>query len=158
MRAFSLTVRFFASVCASVFVFVFVFVSVCVCLCRVCLCRVIFTCACTCATSRFKVGSVDQTEAAEEKSGGHHRRYAYPDMAKTQGSFKLDVDAGGFTDSEIIVMLGQNGADPRPPLSLPHPHPSPFPVSPAHPLSIGAAACSACVWTCVMRCTMMFDV
>ena len=26
-----------------------------------------------------------------------------------QGSFRLDVDAGEFTDSEIIVMLGENG-------------------------------------------------
>ena len=26
-----------------------------------------------------------------------------------QGSFKLEVEAGEFTDSEIIVMLGENG-------------------------------------------------
>ncbi len=30
-------------------------------------------------------------------------------MVKTQGSFKLSVEAGGFTDSEILVMLGENG-------------------------------------------------
>ena len=29
--------------------------------------------------------------------------------ALLQGSFRLDVDAGEFTDSEIIVMLGENG-------------------------------------------------
>ena len=27
-------------------------------------------------------------------------------MTKTQGSFRLDVEAGEFTDSEILVMLG----------------------------------------------------
>ena len=30
-------------------------------------------------------------------------------MTKTQGSFKLTVESGDFTDSEIIVMLGENG-------------------------------------------------
>jgi len=30
-------------------------------------------------------------------------------MTKTLGSFKLTVEAGSFTDSEIIVMLGENG-------------------------------------------------
>ena len=33
----------------------------------------------------------------------------YPVMTKTLGSFKLTVEEGGFSDSEIIVMLGQNG-------------------------------------------------
>ena len=30
-------------------------------------------------------------------------------MSKTLGSFKLEIQAGSFTDSEIIVMLGENG-------------------------------------------------
>jgi len=34
---------------------------------------------------------------------------AYPDLTKMMGTFKLDVKAGHFTDSELIVMLGQNG-------------------------------------------------
>lgn len=39
-----------------------------------------------------------------------HRRYAYPDMTKTfSDQFSLSIDAGAFTDSEIIVMLGENG-------------------------------------------------
>jgi len=38
-----------------------------------------------------------------------HCNYSYPDMQKTLGSFKLQVKAGNFTDSEIIVLLGQNG-------------------------------------------------
>lgn len=36
-------------------------------------------------------------------------RYQYPNMTKQQGSFHMTVDAGEFTDSEIIVMLGENG-------------------------------------------------
>lgn len=30
-------------------------------------------------------------------------------MSKTQGNFKLTVKEGEFTDSQIIVMLGENG-------------------------------------------------
>jgi ATP-binding cassette, sub-family E, member 1 len=37
------------------------------------------------------------------------RRFEYPSMTKTLGGFKLDVQGGQFTDSEIIVMLGENG-------------------------------------------------
>lgn len=37
------------------------------------------------------------------------RRYMYPDMNKDLGQFHLDVEGGQFTDSEIIVMLGENG-------------------------------------------------
>ena len=37
------------------------------------------------------------------------RRYSYPKMSKKLGSFELDVESGQFTDSEIIVMLGENG-------------------------------------------------
>lgn len=37
------------------------------------------------------------------------RSFTYPKMTKTQGDFKLNVEAGDFTDSEIIVMMGENG-------------------------------------------------
>jgi ATP-binding cassette subfamily E protein 1 len=30
-------------------------------------------------------------------------------MSKTLGSFKLNVEAGTFTNCEIIVLLGENG-------------------------------------------------
>ena len=30
-------------------------------------------------------------------------------MTKRLGAFHLDIDPGQFTDSEIIVMLGENG-------------------------------------------------
>ena len=37
------------------------------------------------------------------------RHYNYPQMQKRLGTFELTVEAGEFTDSEIIVMLGENG-------------------------------------------------
>lgn len=37
------------------------------------------------------------------------RRYSYPNMTKKLGDFEMRVESGGFTDSEIIVMLGENG-------------------------------------------------
>ncbi|CAF0749359.1 unnamed protein product [Didymodactylos carnosus] len=33
----------------------------------------------------------------------------YPSMTKKLGSFNLSVDAGSFTESEIVVLLGENG-------------------------------------------------
>lgn len=35
--------------------------------------------------------------------------YNYPDMKKQLGDFELNVKSGSFTDSEIIVLLGENG-------------------------------------------------
>ncbi|GAM26905.1 hypothetical protein SAMD00019534_100800, partial [Acytostelium subglobosum LB1] len=50
------------------------------------------------------------SETAEEgEEVKKHCLYKYPAMSKTLDGFKLDVKAGEFTDSEIIVMLGQNG-------------------------------------------------
>ena len=46
---------------------------------------------------------------AEDSSNAKYLRYKYPAMRKTLGNFKLHVDEGEFTDSEIIVMLGENG-------------------------------------------------
>lgn len=46
-------------------------------------------------------------ESAEEIET--YARYKYPTMSKTQGGFKLRVTEGEFTDSQIIVMLGENG-------------------------------------------------
>ena len=48
-------------------------------------------------------------EAVEDIDTEKNRRYIYPAMVKTQGDFKLNMAAGSFTDSEIIVMLGENG-------------------------------------------------
>jgi len=52
----------------------------------------------------FKVAENVEDEAIKRYSS-----YKYPEMTKTQGDFKLHVKPGEFTDSEIIVMLGQNG-------------------------------------------------
>lgn len=56
--------------------------------------------------------TVDEREGESDK----HRRYSYPDMQKSfpakrghDRGFKLNVQSGDFTDSEIIVLLGQNG-------------------------------------------------
>lgn len=50
----------------------------------------------------------EQTTASEEDAK-KFARFSYPRMTKTQGNFKLTVEAGEFTDSEILVMLGENG-------------------------------------------------
>ncbi|KAJ3328169.1 Fe-S cluster-binding ribosome biosynthesis protein, partial [Kappamyces sp. JEL0680] len=48
-------------------------------------------------------------ETAEDSIHDKFRKFEYPDMKKTQGEFFLEVHGGTFTDSEILVMLGQNG-------------------------------------------------
>ena len=48
-------------------------------------------------------------ETATEEKDDHFRKYEYPSMTKNLGDFNLKIDNGAFTDSEIIVMLGQNG-------------------------------------------------
>ncbi|CAK7901591.1 translation initiation factor Rli1p [[Candida] anglica] len=35
--------------------------------------------------------------------------YTYPTMEKTQGDFHLKIEEGDFTNSEILVMMGENG-------------------------------------------------
>lgn len=37
------------------------------------------------------------------------RGFTYPSMKRTQGDFKLTVEPGEFSDSEILVMMGENG-------------------------------------------------
>ncbi|KAI9193680.1 P-loop containing nucleoside triphosphate hydrolase protein, partial [Polychytrium aggregatum] len=48
-------------------------------------------------------------ETADEAVVEKMRRFRYPAMEKRLGDFSLSIEAGGFTDSEIIVMMGQNG-------------------------------------------------
>ncbi|KAK0566622.1 Fe-S cluster-binding ribosome biosynthesis protein [Tilletia horrida] len=48
-------------------------------------------------------------ETAEEFVSDHTRKYSYPKMRKTLGSFSLEIEPGQFTDSEILVFLGENG-------------------------------------------------
>jgi len=53
----------------------------------------------------FKVAE----QADNEEEIKKHCNYAYPDMQKQLGNFSLKVKSGNFTDSEIVVLLGQNG-------------------------------------------------
>ncbi|XP_071443992.1 protein Pixie [Hetaerina americana] len=53
------------------------------------------------------VFKVAESATEEEVKRMHH--YEYPKMTKTMGSFKLGVHPGQFTDSEILVLLGENG-------------------------------------------------
>jgi ATP-binding cassette subfamily E protein 1 len=49
------------------------------------------------------------SDAADDTKRKNERSYEYPGMIKRQGNFTLTVEAGGFNDSEILVMLGENG-------------------------------------------------
>ncbi|KAG8666063.1 Fe-S cluster-binding ribosome biosynthesis protein [Fusarium poae] len=48
-------------------------------------------------------------ETTDEFQIDKSRAFNYPKMEKTLGNFKLSIEAGDFTDSEIIVMMGENG-------------------------------------------------
>ena len=48
-------------------------------------------------------------EAGDELKIDKMRGYTYPKMEKTLGGFHLAIEEGQFTDSEIIVMMGENG-------------------------------------------------
>jgi ATP-binding cassette subfamily E protein 1 len=64
---------------------------------------------------RFRTESLTfrMMEKAEDRPENDvMRRYEYPAMQKEftgRSSFKLSIEPGEFTDSEIIVMLGENG-------------------------------------------------
>ncbi|XP_024318095.1 ABC transporter E family member 2 isoform X2 [Brachypodium distachyon] len=50
------------------------------------------------------------TESTKEIiEGQNYQCYKYPTMKKTRRGFKLSVTQGSFNDSQIIVMLGENG-------------------------------------------------
>ncbi|XP_039288724.1 ATP-binding cassette sub-family E member 1 [Nilaparvata lugens] len=48
-------------------------------------------------------------ESATEEEVKRMNHYEYPAMTKTMGDFHLEVRQGQFTDSEILVLLGENG-------------------------------------------------
>jgi ATP-binding cassette, sub-family E, member 1 len=48
-------------------------------------------------------------EAGEEFLADRARRFSYPKMTAQLGDFHLSIEGGEFTDSEIIVMMGENG-------------------------------------------------
>ena len=48
-------------------------------------------------------------EEIREKERLKKLNYHYPDMIKTLGAFKINIEGGLFNASETVVMLGQNG-------------------------------------------------
>jgi len=56
----------------------------------------------------FKVS--ENTEEVSEEESKSRSRYKFPDMSISFDSFKLNVKGGTYTDSEIIVLLGENGS------------------------------------------------
>ena len=55
----------------------------------------------------FKVS--EQADQRDVGGEGGPATYTYPLMSKKMGEFELKVEAGNFSTSEIVVMLGQNG-------------------------------------------------
>lgn len=53
--------------------------------------------------------SFKMAETADEFVIEHTKAFQYPAMEKTLGSFHLSVEAGSFADSEILVLVGENG-------------------------------------------------
>ncbi|KAI1077095.1 P-loop containing nucleoside triphosphate hydrolase protein [Whalleya microplaca] len=49
------------------------------------------------------------SEGADDFQADKARAFSYPKIQKTLGNFKLRIDSGEFTDSEILVMMGENG-------------------------------------------------
>lgn len=60
---------------------------------------------------RFRTESLQfrLSDAADGLILDKSNAYQYPSMQKTQGDFHLTIEAGDFTDSEILVMMGENG-------------------------------------------------
>uniref|UniRef100_A0A0K8TQE2 Putative rnase l inhibitor abc superfamily protein n=1 Tax=Tabanus bromius TaxID=304241 RepID=A0A0K8TQE2_TABBR len=60
---------------------------------------------------RFRTESLTfkVSESATEEEIKRMNHYIYPKMSKTLGKFKLHVEEGHFSDSEILVLLGENG-------------------------------------------------
>lgn len=54
----------------------------------------------------FKVTESDEEKKNQEKGLIKPVHYRYPKMTKTQGDFSMSVEAGSFSNSEIVVMLG----------------------------------------------------
>jgi ATP-binding cassette subfamily E protein 1 len=51
---------------------------------------------------------VHESEEEKKLQGALEKKahYTYPAMSKTMGEFQINVEAGNFSNSEIVVMLG----------------------------------------------------
>ncbi|KAJ8709217.1 hypothetical protein PYW07_009043 [Mythimna separata] len=60
---------------------------------------------------RFRTESLvfKVAESATEEEIKRMNHYEYPEMSKSMGEFSLKVHPGEFSDSEILVLLGENG-------------------------------------------------
>ncbi|KAG0681905.1 Fe-S cluster-binding ribosome biosynthesis protein [Pichia californica] len=60
---------------------------------------------------RFRAESLQfrLTDASDNMLIEQSANFTYDKMTLTQGDFKLNVEAGSFSDSEIIIMMGENG-------------------------------------------------
>ncbi|XP_075984537.1 ATP-binding cassette sub-family E member 1 pix [Anticarsia gemmatalis] len=60
---------------------------------------------------RFRTESLvfKVAESATEEEIKRMNHYEYPEMSKKMGDFGLNVQPGEFSDSEILVLLGENG-------------------------------------------------
>lgn len=60
---------------------------------------------------RFRTDSLTfkVSESATEEEIKRMNHYVYPTMKKSLGKFELTVKEGQFSDSEILVLLGENG-------------------------------------------------
>lgn len=58
-------------------------------------------------TEALQFRIADATEDLQNDSAS--RAFSYPSLKKTQGDFVLNVEEGEFSDSEILVMMGENG-------------------------------------------------
>lgn len=60
---------------------------------------------------RFRTESLQfkLSDAADGLILDRTNAFTYPAMQKTQGDFHLTIEQGEFTDSEILVMMGENG-------------------------------------------------
>jgi ATP-binding cassette subfamily E protein 1 len=53
---------------------------------------------------QFRVGEAGEEFLLEQTSA-----YSYPKMKKTLGTFSLQIEQGKFTNSEVVVLMGENG-------------------------------------------------
>ncbi|CAI5445033.1 unnamed protein product [Caenorhabditis angaria] len=58
---------------------------------------------------RFRESKLSFKTSEQQEDIKRTGNITYPAMSKNLGNFKLHVEAGDFSDSEIIVMLGENG-------------------------------------------------
>lgn len=60
---------------------------------------------------RFRTEALQfrMSDAQDQLEVDATRAFNYPSMKRTQGDFKLTVESGDFSDSEILVMMGENG-------------------------------------------------